>query len=514
MVVEMRQIRAVLRMRGPLGSRNFRLLLACDVISGTGSAVAFVAIPFAVLAIGGTASDVGLVASAGLIPMILFLLAGGVAGDRLPRHKVMTGANALQAAAQGAAAILVLTGQARVWELATLAAARGIGLGFYYPAAQGLLPQTVPADQRAQANAISRTGRNSAGIAGAALGGVLVGAVGPGWGLAVDAASFAVSAGLRAGMRFSAGSSAASRKSALREMREGWREFIARRWLWAIVLEFTCLTLIISGTINVLGPVVADARLGGARNWGLILAAYGAGAVLGGVVMLRFRPQRILLVASMASGVFCVLLFALAVPLAAPLVGASAMLAGLTSEIFVVNWVTTMQQEIPHDLLSRLSAFDAFGSFALAPVGVAIAGPLAAAFGTSAVLFVGGTLIVVLTAALLFVPEVRQMRRKVGANSATHHDHFDLGHVPVRECEQSDADSDWNVSKVRDASGRRKPGAAHNGLNATSHKALGAAAGCCGAVGWSAALGAALGWSVAWADAGRTIRGKKVAKSA
>jgi predicted MFS family arabinose efflux permease len=218
-------------------------------------------------------------------------------------------------------------------------------------------------------------------------------------------------------MHFTAESLAASRESALREMREGWREFAARRWLWAIVLEFTCLTLIISGTINVLGPVVADARLGGARSWGLIVAAYGAGAVLGGLVMLRFRPQRILLVASIASGVFCVLLFALAVPLAAPLVGASAMLAGLTSEIFVVNWVTTMQQEIPHDLLSRLSAFDAFGSFALAPVGVAIAGPLAAALGTSAVLFVGGALIVLLTAAVLLVPEVRQMRRKQVAKS-------------------------------------------------------------------------------------------------
>jgi MFS family permease len=206
-----RQIRAVFHLHGPLSSRNFRLLLACDVISGTGSAVAFVAIPFAVLATGGSASDVGYVASAALLPMILSLLAGGVAGDRFPRHKVMMAANVLQAAAQGASAILLLTGQARVWELLALAAARGIGLGFYYPAAQGLLPRTVPAGQRAQANAISRTGRNSAGIGGAALGGVLVAAAGPGWGLAVDAATFAVAAALRAGMRFPAAQSTAAR---------------------------------------------------------------------------------------------------------------------------------------------------------------------------------------------------------------------------------------------------------------------------------------------------------------
>jgi MFS family permease len=397
--------------RGALESRNFRLLLACDVISGTGNAVAFVAIPFAVLAIGGSASDVGYVATASLIPMIVFLAAGGVAGDRLPRHKVMMAANSLQAVAQGVAAILVLTGYAQVWQLVVLAALRGTGLGFYYPAAQGLLPQTVPEKDRAQANAISRTGRNSAGIGGSALGGLLVAAAGPGWGLAVDAASFAIAAALRAGMRFPK-MPAVVRESPLHQLREGWREFFARRWLWSIVAEFTIMSAVIAGTIDVLGPVVADARLGGADSWGLILAGYGAGAILGGFVMFRFRPRRMLLVASIAAGVFAVLLFALAVPLTVPLITAAAVLVGVTSEIFVVNWFTAMQQEIPADLLSRLSAFDAMGSFALAPVGVAAAGPLAAALGTSTVLVLGGFVIIALTFAVLLVPEVRQLRRR------------------------------------------------------------------------------------------------------
>lgn len=404
--------------RGALQSRNFRLLLACDVISGTGNAVAIVAIPFAVLAIGGSASDVGYVATAALIPMIAFLVAGGVAGDRLPRHKVMMAANSLQAVAQGMAAILVLTGYARVWQLLVLAALRGTGLGFYYPAAQGLLPQTVPDHDRTQANAISRTGRNSAGIGGAALGGILVGAAGPGWGLAADGASFAIAAALRAGMRFPA-LPAAVPESPLHQLREGWREFIARRWLWSIVAEFTIMSAVLAGTIDVLGPVVADARLGGAGSWGLILAGYGAGAILGGVVMFRYRPQRMLLVASIAAGFFAVLLFALAVPLTVPLITAAAVLVGITSEIFVVNWFTAMQQEIPPDLLSRLSAFDAMGSFALAPAGVAAAGPLAAALGTSAVLVLGGIVIIALTLAVLGVPEVRQLRRRTAAAEPT-----------------------------------------------------------------------------------------------
>jgi MFS family permease len=392
-------------------SRNFRLLLACDVISGVGSAVAIVAIPFSVLAIGGTASDVGWVATAALIPMIAFLMIGGVAGDRFPRHKVMMVANAMQAAGQAAAATLVLIGEARVWQLVALAALRGAGLGLYYPASQGLLPQTVPEADRAQANALSRTGRNGAGIAGASLGGVLVGFAGPGWGLAVDAISFAIAAALRAGMRFP-GTKTAAQETALHQLRTGWREFIARRWLWSIVAEFTVMTAIISGTVNVLGPVVADARLGGARSWGLILAAYGVGAVLGGLVMLRYRPRKMLVVAVIAAGVFAVLLFALAVPLAVPLIAAASLTAGITSEFFMVNWVTTMQQEIPHDLMSRLSSFDAFGSFALAPVGVAAAGPLATAFGSTSVLAAGGVVIVALTLIVLLVPEVRHMRRR------------------------------------------------------------------------------------------------------
>ena len=269
----------------------------------------------------------------------------------------------------------------------------------------------MPEGDRAQANAIARTGRNTAGIGGASLGGILVGLAGPGWGLAVDAISFAMAAALRAGMRFPA-MPAVAKESTFHQLRVGWREFLARRWLWSIVAEFTLMTAVTSGTINVLGPVVADDRLGGARSWGLILAGYGVGAVLGSVAMMRFRPQRMLLVASLAAGMFAALLFALAIPLAVPLIVAASLLVGFGADVFMVNWVTTMQQEIPHDLMSRLSSFDALGSFALAPVGVAVAGPLATAFGASSVLIVGGFVIVGLTLAVVLVPEVRQMRRR------------------------------------------------------------------------------------------------------
>jgi MFS family permease len=396
---------------GPLRSRNFRLLLACDVISASGTAVATVALPFAVLRIGGSASDVGYVAAAYLVPLIGFLLLGGVVADRLPRHQVMVAANALQALAQAASAALLLAGHARVWELAVLAAARGIGSGFYLPASEGLLPHTVPADQRAPANALDRIGRNSGQIGGAALGGVLVGLAGPGWGLAADAVSFAVAGALRAGMRFPA-LPPVPRAGLVYELREGWRDFISRRWLWVIVAEFAFVVAILAGAQSVLGPLVADAHLGGARSWGLILAAEGIGAELGGFVMIRFRPRRMLLAASLAVPADSVFFLALAVPLPVPVIAATAFAAGASVEVFSVNWATTMQQEIPPAMLSRLSSYDALGSFALAPVGTVVAGPLAASFGTSAVLTAGAILVVLLTAAVLLVPEVRNMQRQ------------------------------------------------------------------------------------------------------
>jgi hypothetical protein len=182
-----------------------------------------------VLRIGGTASDIGYVATAELIPVIAVLLLGGVIADWLPRHQAIVAANALQALAQGTSAALVLTGHAHVWQLAALAAAGGAGIGFYYPA-------------------------------------------GPGWGLAIDAASFAIAGALRIGMRFP-GLPPARAPSVLHDLREGWQEFTSRRWLWTIVAQFAVVVAVSAATINVLGPLVAHLHLGGARSWGFIVAA-------------------------------------------------------------------------------------------------------------------------------------------------------------------------------------------------------------------------------------------------
>jgi MFS family permease len=373
-----------------------------------------------------------------LVPVVIFLLLGGVVADRLPRHLVMIAGDVAQAAAQAASAVVVLSRHGTVWQLMVLAAVRGTGFGFYLPAEAGLLPQTVARDDRPQANAIDRVGRNGAQIAGSALGGVAVAALGPGWGLALDAISFAGAALLRVGMRFGA-LPPAEPSGMMRELREGWQEFISRRWLWTIVLQFACVNAVVLAVIDVLGPLVAQAHWGGAKSWGLVLAAYSAGSVIGGISMIRLRPARMLLAATVAVLGTPLLLFALVPPLTVPLVAVAALLAGVCFQVFGVNWATTMQQEIPLTALSRVSAYDALGSIVLAPVGTAVAGPLADDFGTPPVLVVGGILVAVLTAAVLVVPEVRSLRREVTGDSAAHDNRPAAGARSARRARKSGA---------------------------------------------------------------------------
>jgi MFS family permease len=393
--------------------RNFRLLVACNVISVTGSGFSNVAVPFAVLRIGGSAADVGFVGTASLVPLIACLLLGGVVADRIPRHRVIVVANVVQTLTQGTAAALLVTGEARVWQLIVLVAAGGAALGFYLPASSGLLPQTVPASDLAQANAINRAGGNAAAIGGSALGGLVAGTAGPGWALAADALSFALAGALRAGMRFPPSAASTNGDAFLGDLVAGWREFTSRRWLWPVVTQFAIVVAVSAGMIDVLGPLVAHASLGGASAWGFLVTAYAVGAVAGSLTMIRFRPRRIVSAAMLAIPPYSLLLFALAVPLPLPLDLAAAVLAGACVEVYSVNWATALQQEIPPDKLSRVSAYDTLGGYALTPVGTVVAGPLAAAFGTAVVMAAGGALIAILPLLILLVPDVRRMRRRI-----------------------------------------------------------------------------------------------------
>jgi MFS family permease len=218
-----------------------------------------VALAFAVLHLTGSASALGLVLAARMVPNVLFLALGGVIADRLPRSTVLVGSNVIAGTAQAVAAVLLLSGEAEVWHLVILEA-NGAAFALFYPADAALVPLTVPKGRLNEANALLRLGPSATLILGATVAGVVVAVLGPGWAIAADAATFAVAAALMASIR-SIEAAAAGARGFLADLRDGWSEFIAHRWLWSIVAQFSVMVLGFLGAFLVLGPVVADQDL-------------------------------------------------------------------------------------------------------------------------------------------------------------------------------------------------------------------------------------------------------------
>ncbi|MEV1021866.1 MFS transporter [Streptomyces sp. NPDC050264] len=400
------------RRRPAWAGRNYSLLAVAAFITTLGAHGALIASAFAVLDAGGDGGDVGLVAAARTLFLVVFLLVGGAVADRLPRHHVMVAANALNFLSQGAFALLVLQGEPKLWQMMALSALGGTGQAFFNPAAEGMLMASVSGEQASRAFAMFRMGMSGAAVGGAALGGAMVAAIGPGWVLAVDAAAFAVAGALRMFLDVSHIAPRVPGSGLLSDMRDGWREFIGRPWLWTIVAQFSVVVAVVGAAESVFGPLVARDELGGAGPWGIALGAFGVGTILGGVLMMRWKPRRLLFAATLSVFSLALPSAALAVPVPLGVLIAVMFVSGVTIEIFGVSWITALHQEIPEEKLSRVSAYDWFGSVAMVPLATALAGPAESAFGRTPSLWGCAALVVVATTAVLFVPDVRNLRRR------------------------------------------------------------------------------------------------------
>ncbi|HEX8753027.1 MAG TPA: MFS transporter [Solirubrobacterales bacterium] len=370
--------------------------------------MALVALAFAVLEIGGSASEVGLVLAAGTFPLVATVLAGGVVADRASRRAVMMAADLVRVVSQGALAALLIAGVAKVWMLAALAGVGGAATGFFGPASTGLLPEVVLAEQLQPANALRASATSTGEILGPVVGGVLVAAAGAGWAIGVDAASFAVSAACLAMLRLPA-RAAAVPSSFLADLREGWASFRSRRWVWTFVAYFAIGNLL-WGAWGTLGPIVSARELGGAAAWGTVLAAMGAGALAGSLLAVRAKPRRPLLFAALADGLFALPLALLAATPPVVPIACGALLSGAGTALGLSVWESTLQRHVPGESLSRVSSYDWFGSLVFYPLGLAIWGPIAAALGTGTSLWLTFGLGAALTLALLAVPDVRHLR--------------------------------------------------------------------------------------------------------
>jgi MFS family permease len=419
-VGQLADVTSLTRLSGVLRHRDFRYLWLAQSSSVVGDSLVVVALALFVIDLTGSASDLGLVLAAQSLPLVAFLLIGGVWADRLPRHLVMITTDLVRFTLHAALAFLIFSGSVRIWYLVLIEALFGTAEAFFRPAATGLLPQTVPEADIQQANALSTLSSNVGEFAGPALATALVLGLGAGWAFALDAGTFLLSAALLARMRprrrevLGTVAEPSTRATVWREIREGFREVRSRAWVWGTLAAF-CVALFCGlAPWFVLGPVVAREQYHHIGVYGLVAAALGIGTIAGSLLGVRWRPRY-----PMRSAMFAILLW----PLAAVMYAAGVTLfvvipitviAGSGIALFDVWWLTALAERIPADKLSRVSSYDWMVSLALLPLGYALAGPLANVFGAVEVLL-GGSVLACIALALGLLPhETRMLKRMDG----------------------------------------------------------------------------------------------------
>jgi MFS family permease len=395
---------------GVFSHREFRLLLWGQATSTLGDRIVFVALALYVTDIGSP-SDVGIVLAAHAIPLVGFLLLGGVWADRLPRHRVMIATDLTRFALHALLAALIFTGTVEIWAIALIEAAFGTAEAFFRPAYTGLIPQTVPEAEIQPAKATFGTVETVSEFAGPALATALVLGVGPGYAFAIDAATFLVSAAFLLQLRPRERGEAGVRTTVLSEVREGWAEVRSRNWIWVIILAFSVGLLTSFGPWQTLGATVSIEQYDTRATYGIAVSAMGAGTILGALIGFRWRPRY-----PMRTGMLLALpwpasfaVFALGLPVAVLLVIFTA--TGTCVALFGIWWETALAERVPPHLLSRVTAYDWMGSLALLPLGYVLAGPLGERLGATEVLVGGSALALISLTCALAVRDVRSLRR-------------------------------------------------------------------------------------------------------
>lgn len=394
----------------PLRERPFRLYFASRVVNLLGSLMAPVALAFAVLGISDSPAALGVVLAAHSVPMVAFLLAGGVLADRFGRTVVIQTSNVVAGLTQLAIAALVITGAAELWHVVVLTAVNGVAAAAALPALASVLPQLVPREQLQPANVLVSMARSGLAVLGPTASSLVVVGVGAGWALAVDGVAYLVAAAILSGVRLPRPVRAAG-ASALRDLREGWDFFRSTTWLWVVVLAFSAICAVHQGGFFTLGPVLADDTDLGPRGWGLILSAEAVGLLATGLVLLRVRLERPLFWGMLGTALYGAPLVALGLTDHLALALLAAFVAGAGIEVFAMGWQLAMQEHVPDDMLSRAFSYDALGSFAAIPLGQLAAGPLALAFGLQPVMLVAGLALAGTALLTLLAPSVRDLQR-------------------------------------------------------------------------------------------------------
>lgn len=408
-----------------LKHRPFALLWAGQTTSRLGDSLHRIALAWWVLEKTGSATAMGTVLVLTQIPLLLFLLVGGVVVDRFPRIRIMFLSDILSGSVVTFIAVSSWLGFLEIWHIYIASLIFGLVEAFFFPAYQAAIPQLTPPDMLTSANSLNGLSQRATGVIGPVLGASLVAAGGTPLAFGLDALSFFVSALfvlpiLRAQVERPAEAAVTAQargsfpeviKQGFADLRQGWNAIITIPWIWITILIFGFLNIMEASPRAVSMPFLIKNDLGAdVELLGLFGSVFSIGYVVGALVLGQFKRLRrrgpVGYLATMANG-FVLLFFAWKFPI--PVLVAGMFVYGLSFSIFGLIWNNTLQEMVPHQLLGRVYSIDALGSWVLLPVGFALAGWATDLLGAPAVFLVGGLGTIAMTLIGLAHPAVRNL---------------------------------------------------------------------------------------------------------
>jgi MFS family permease len=365
----------------PWQSTRFRWFYTGSVTSWLGSAMAPIGLGFAVLTFSKSSGALGLVLAARSVPLITFMIIGGAVADRISRSRLLAFSNLGSGITQGLVAFLILSKSVDLGVIVILEVANGTFSALTNPAMAGIVPQLVGARSQQPANSLLSASRALTSVAGRSLAGVAVAAVGGGWAVAFDAATFLVAAGCATRLGTLPAPPAGS-SNLLKDIRAGWATFLGMRWVWAGSLSVTLANCLQAGIWTVLGPAAALHTIGPAA-WGLVLSAQAAGLFVMSALMYRLKPRHLLKFGYLCLPFGALPLIALGLHAGVALLCAASFIGGMSLDALNVSWTSSLQAHVRPELLARVCAIDNVGAFAAIPIGQVAVSPVAALVGAT-----------------------------------------------------------------------------------------------------------------------------------
>jgi DHA3 family tetracycline resistance protein-like MFS transporter len=396
--------------------RPFALLWSGQTISRLGDSLYRIALSWWILEKTGSAAALGALAIFSLVPMLLFLLVGGVVVDRLPRFRIMLACDVVNTLVVGLVAVLAYTDQLQLWHVYAVSVVFGLAEAFFFPAYTASVPQIVGAEELPSANSLTSLSWQLSGVIGPTIGAIIVAAGGTSLAFGLDSVSFLIGAALLLPLRHIRPpavriDSPAPRSSPLSDMRDGWRIVLGSPWLWVTILVYAFINVTDSGPRNIALPFLIHDHLGlqvGAL--GLVASSFSIGSVIGAILLgrlKRIRRRGTVLYSGIVLGGLMIVAYGLSPNLIVMLV--AAFIYGVAFSAVALIWTNTLQEMVRPEMLGRVSSIDALGSFVLMPIGYALAGWLTDKIGPVQVFVIGGSTTVVLAVLAYLHPGVRKL---------------------------------------------------------------------------------------------------------